>query len=405
MTRLFHALANVRGRRGSGPLPDRPGMLCAAAFRAIVEQRYARVCHHLSKDVPGAAIPSAIQAAYAEGDVVHTCVRGRDARGRVMTAETPFRLASQSKPVTTLLALRMVDAGVIGLEDCVWPGLRAWTPAAEQAAGHDFSRITLRHLLSHTSGWNMARLPSRPATRVAGAPTVVDLLRGGVEGMEDSPRMLFGPGEQIEYSAIGFAILELVLEQAGGKPFEKLLHEYVARPLGLKTLSAARPHADEQPVAIGMRSPPENVPGDDAFFIARGASGMTATAGELARLFSIAACAAKGEHDFLKRDTARAMFAASPAARKDYAFGLGFALADWAPDTVFKHAGYSDGCCGVTEGFVGEGCAVSVQATASHPGGKMMAQRITGAVLEGVRAARENASGARAGERAAERAG
>lgn len=397
MTRLFHALANVRGRSGVASAVDRPGALSAAAFRTIVEQRYARVCHHLSREVPGAAIPGAIQAAYAVGDVVHTCVLGRDARGSTMTPETPFRIASQSKPVTTLLALRMVDAGVIGLEDRIWPGLRAWTPVAEQAAGNDYSRITLRHLLSHTSGWNMARLPSRPAPRVAGAPTVVDLLRGGVDGMEDSPRMLAPPGERVEYSAIGFAILELALEQAGGKPFEILLHEYVSGPLGLKSLTAARPHAGEQPVAIGMRSPPENVPGEDAFFIARGASGMTATAGELARLFSIAACAAKGEHDFLKRDTARAMFIASPAAREDYAFGLGFALADWPPDSVFKHAGYSDGCCGVTEGFVGEGCAVSVQATSSHPGGKMMAQRITGAVLEGVRAARESASGARAG--------
>ena len=398
MLRLRDAITRFRTRPSIAAHTPR---LSAERFAAVVEERFHRARRHLPTEVPEATLPNAIQAAYAErGELFHTLTIGVDALDRPLTPRTPFRIASQSKPITALLALRMMEAGLIDLDAPIWPALRAWSPTPNQTGAFDHRAITLRHLLSHTAGWNLPRLPSLPVSTLIdgreppGAPTVLDLLRG--QGpMEDQPRMLAPPGERVEYSAIGFAIVQLVLEQAGNAPFEVLVRTHIAAPLGLTTLSAARPRPSDPPAAIGLRSPPGSGPGEDSYFITRAASGTTATAAEVAQLFSIAAACAQGQHPFLTPQSARQLFTPSPVSVEGYSFGLGFALARWEPDDLFKHAGYSDGCCGITEGFVGETCAVSIQSTAAHPGGKMLAQRISGAVLEAVREARAAETAAR----------
>lgn len=125
---------------------------------------------------------------------------------RPVTPETLFEVASNSKIITAYIALRLVDQGVLALDEPLNSYLsEPWLPASEYR-----NTITLRHVLSHTSG-----------------------LGHGTPSREN----LFSPGEGYSYSATGFAYLQAVLEEVTGQPLEDLAQEMVFAPLGMSDSS------------------------------------------------------------------------------------------------------------------------------------------------------------------------
>jgi CubicO group peptidase (beta-lactamase class C family) len=151
------------------------------------------------EQVPGASI-----ALIRDGQVVWTEAFGvtNTITGRPVTPDTVFEAASNSKVVTAYLALRLVDQGLLSLDDPLNSYLsEPWLPPSPYRDG-----ITLRHVLSHTSG-----------------------LRHSTASRES----LFAPGEGYSYSAIGYAYLQAVMEEVTGRPLENLAQELVFTPLGM----------------------------------------------------------------------------------------------------------------------------------------------------------------------------
>jgi CubicO group peptidase (beta-lactamase class C family) len=152
---------------------------------------------------------------------------------RPMTARTLLNFASVSKPVTAWGVLRLVDRGALSLHAPVGPSLRRWRlPPSE----FDTEGVTVVRLLSHTAGVSVPSAPWFPADTAL--PTLEQVLRGeaGDRGPVD---VRHRPGERWRYSGGGYAILQLLVEEASGAPFDEYMRTTVFEPLGMRRTSFA----------------------------------------------------------------------------------------------------------------------------------------------------------------------
>jgi CubicO group peptidase (beta-lactamase class C family) len=142
-----------------------------------------------------------------------------------MTAETIFDVASVTKPVAGATAtLILLEHGALSLDDAVARFLPDF-------AGNGKEEITIRHLLTHTSG-----LPAwLPLYTVAREPPAA--LRAIAQAPLDAR-----PGTAVSYSDLGFALLAFVVERIASEPFDRFVAKEVLGPLGMKD-SAFRPDA------------------------------------------------------------------------------------------------------------------------------------------------------------------
>lgn len=153
-----------------------------------------------------------------------TGVTGRGEVGRdgwALADDTPFVAASITKTFVAATILQLAEEGALSIDD----PLARWLPDWPRA-----SRITLRHLLQHTSGEaNYFEHPSYESL-VHGRPahiwTVDEIL-----ALVDRPR--FAPGTDWEYSNTNFVLLGLVIEGATGGTVSGAIRSRFLDPLGL----------------------------------------------------------------------------------------------------------------------------------------------------------------------------
>ena len=154
-------------------------------------------------------------------------------RARPATAGTMFEIGSITKQFTAAAVLRLAEQGRLGLDDAVGDHIPA---LAERARG-----VTLRHLLSHTSGlsraWAVADLTAPSSPQV-----VVDSL--AARAVESAP------GERYAYNNNGYILLGLVVERASGMPYADYLRTSILEPLGLGSIVPC-PAAPAERMAIG----------------------------------------------------------------------------------------------------------------------------------------------------------
>lgn len=143
---------------------------------------------------------------------------------------TNYRLASVTKQFTAAAVLLLAEDGRLSLDDPV----RRWLPSLPPAA----DAVTLRHLLSHTSGLVDYEdvMPEGQDQQVHDA----DVLRL----LEGQDRTCFPPGTAYRYSNSGYALLALVVERASGLDFATFLHRRIFRPLGMAGTVAHREGVD-----------------------------------------------------------------------------------------------------------------------------------------------------------------
>jgi len=131
-----------------------------------------------------------------------------------------FPVASVTKLATALAVLRLVDAGVVGLDD----PLATHLPEAVSAA---HPGVTIRRLLSHTSGLP-TDVPQETAPYAPGLswPSLAEAcLRTPLQ----QP-----PFTRVRYSNVGFGLLAVVVERRTGRDFPSALRSMVLDPLGIE---------------------------------------------------------------------------------------------------------------------------------------------------------------------------
>jgi CubicO group peptidase (beta-lactamase class C family) len=154
--------------------------------------------------------------------------------GRALAVTDPWRWASVSKQVTSVLVMQQVEAGHLSLDATVADVLPTFR-------GPTARRITVRQLLQHTSG-----LPNPTDTpETNGIPSFYRTpVRGSVDGAATAgfcagPAKA-EPGARFEYNNCDYLLLGAILERVAGMPYATLLDRRLARPLGLRTLRVRR---------------------------------------------------------------------------------------------------------------------------------------------------------------------
>ena len=152
-------------------------------------------------------------------------VRDLRSRARIDPA-TRFRLASVTKPFTAMAVMLLVRDGKLRYDDTLTDLFPAF-PAYGKG-------ITVRHLLTHTSGLpdyedlmtaaEKGRAPLWTPDRQIHDDEVLALLRGETKGR-------FAPGTSWAYSNSGYVVLGLVVARLSGKPFGDFLRQRVFAPL------------------------------------------------------------------------------------------------------------------------------------------------------------------------------
>lgn len=217
-------------------------------------------------DVPGAAV-----ALVHDGRV--EWMRGYgfadvDAR-RPVTPQTVFNTGSISKVVTAWAVLTLAQDRRIDLDRPVDLYLKRWHVPASR---FDARGVTARRLLSHTAG------VSAPVADTYGPRDTVPPIAAALSGV----RLVRAPGSAFEYSAGGYGILQLLVEDVSGEPFQSYVAQHVLAPLGMM-------HSAFQwtaPLLAHAATPYDGF--DDALPYARfsnvAAAGFETTVADLARL-------------------------------------------------------------------------------------------------------------------------
>jgi CubicO group peptidase (beta-lactamase class C family) len=158
----------------------------------------------------------------ARGDtVLHEQAFGK------MTTRTVIPIASASKWLTSATLMTFVDEGRLALDDSVARFLPSFTGAKRD--------VTVRELLSHTTGLPPASCEGDPSTTLAAC--VRSIARDG------DPTAT--PGSAFHYSGVGFVIAGRLIEKLNGTSFEQAFEARLARPLGMTHTrfdGSRRPH-------------------------------------------------------------------------------------------------------------------------------------------------------------------
>jgi CubicO group peptidase (beta-lactamase class C family) len=137
--------------------------------------------------------------------------------------DTPFLIASPTKPMTVSAVMWLRDRGLLQLTDPA----QKYLP---QFKGGDRDRITIHHLLTHTSGLP-DMLPENVELRKRHAPLS--------EFVERTCRteLLFRPGEKVGYQSMGILLAAAIVEKISHQPLSVLLERSIFGPLGMKRSS------------------------------------------------------------------------------------------------------------------------------------------------------------------------
>ncbi|HZW10758.1 MAG TPA: serine hydrolase domain-containing protein, partial [Phycisphaerales bacterium] len=166
-----------------------------------------------------------------------------------VTMDTKFNLGSMNKMMTGIAVMQLVESGKLSLDDPISMHLSEdWLP------GVDKSRVTVRHLLTHTSGlgsffteeWDRA---SRALYRS------VDDWKPVVA----AETLAFEPGTQSRYSNTGMLIAGAVVEHVSGQSYDEYVREHITGPAGMTDTGFFETDRVNKNLAVGY----EPIPGAD----------------------------------------------------------------------------------------------------------------------------------------------
>ncbi|HEX8705528.1 MAG TPA: serine hydrolase domain-containing protein [Myxococcaceae bacterium] len=314
----------------SGPLAlAQPSAARAGATRAQVSATsLARLDAYLQGIYPADA-PGGVVLVTRDGKTIFRKAYGLAhlERGSRLTPDAVFRIASITKTMTAAAILQFVEKGQLSLEDEVTKHFPDYPTRGQ--------RITLRHLLSHTSG-----LPDYADLDLRGArnrpPQQLLALT------QDLP-LGFMPGTDYAYSNTGYVLLGLLIEKLSGLSYGEYMERQLFKPLGMRhTVYASRGLPGLVPGYRKKEGQYENVGELDAT-LPYAAGALLSTVDDLAR-WNAALDAGK----VLSERSLREAFTRTPLrGGRTASYGLGWGLLDEGPYAIQHHAGDFEGYTGI----------------------------------------------------------
>lgn len=246
--------------------------------------------------------------------------------GRKVTAETPFVLGSITKSFTAMAVMQLVEASQVDLD----AGISHYLP---EFLAHASGAITVRQLLSHTSGYSTLQ-GNETHTDLTGSE---DELSRQVERVAHR-KPAYRPGARWEYSNANYQILGALVEAVSGRDYAAYVETEILEPIGMEHSFVADGKSHDT-MAIGHR--PwfgTKRPFQDTMTerVIAPAGGVYASAGDVAKYLAIMM---NGEDYIISAKSKAEML--RPASEASPFYGLGWFI-DAQQGSVY-HTGTSPG--------------------------------------------------------------
>ncbi len=299
----------------------------------IDQDVFKRVEDHVTTMYRDLRLPGLALAIVQDGQVIYQRGFGRaDTSGRAVTPQTPFIIGSATKSFTALAIMQLVEAGKIDLDAPVQRYL-PWFRVADLTAS---ASITVRHLLSHTSG--ISRYVGRVQFASNGNATADQRVRELAAVDLTHP-----PGEVFQYSNSNYVVLGLLIQVVSGQSYQDYLQQHIFAPLHLGHTFTDEMEALRDGAATGYRwwfgyPFPANVP----YPVDQLAAGyLYASAEDLARYLLMYMRDGRMDEGFILSEAgiAEMIRAQTRLVSRDGSYGLGWFIEDLQGNTLIRHGG------------------------------------------------------------------
>ncbi len=275
----------------------------------------------VDSEMPASGVPGLAYAVVDDGGITVASARGVLRRGgdAPVTPDTPFVIGSISKSFTALSVMQLVEGGEIDLDSELSRYLDGFS-------GRPAGAVTIRQLLSHTSGFSTLQGNSSHPDPTGGVERLAEVTPAGA------------PGTEWAYSNANYQILGRVVEVVSGQDFPAYVADHVLVPLGMEHSFVADGEVHEGMATghtpwFGTKQPLPDGPTDRST-AAQG--GVVSSATDLAHYLQVMM---NGEDDVLSAQGKALMM--RPAGDVSPAYGFGWKLDPGAG--VVWHDGVSPG--------------------------------------------------------------
>ena len=268
----------------------------------------------IDHEMPVSGVPGLAYAVVADGEITSAGERGvvRSGGDTAVTPDTAFVIGSISKSFTALAVMQLVEAGEVDLEAELSQYLDGFS-------GRPAGSVTIRQLLSHTSGFSTLQGNSLPAVSGDGGSQATDALERSVDARADETPA-YGPGERWEYSNVNYQILGRLIEVVTGQEYQAYVTANILEPVGMEHSFVADGQIHESMATghtpwFGTKRPVAQTPTDR---VTAPQGGIIATAGDMALYLQMML---NGQDDVLSAAGKAQMLRPAGAASPAYGFG------------------------------------------------------------------------------------
>ena len=203
-----------------------PALLALVALPAtaqpLTQAEIGQVDQLVAKTLADTGVPSAEIAIVRDGKLVLDKAYGKANEKLPANPALPYQIASNSKQFTAMALLLLEDEGKLSLDDRV----AKYIPGITQG-----DRITIRQLISHTSGLQDFWPQDYSFVDMERSTTPQQILDKWAKKPLD-----FEPGTRWQYSNTGYVVAGLIAEKVSGQPLLAYLHRKIFDPLGMTSV-------------------------------------------------------------------------------------------------------------------------------------------------------------------------
>jgi CubicO group peptidase (beta-lactamase class C family) len=214
----------------------------------ISSERLGRIDAMIKEAIETEQIPGAVALIARNGQIIHHKAYGNASPGLPLKENSIFRIASQTKAITSTGIMMLWEEGKFKLDDPISKYIPEFKEMGVIDTFNDAdssftttpakTQITIRHLLTHTSGIGYGVIDIEKYRKMYQKAGIIDIFTAEPVLLEDNIKRLakmplhFNPGENYKYSE-GLDVLGYLIEKISGQPLDVFFKERIFKPLGM----------------------------------------------------------------------------------------------------------------------------------------------------------------------------